>query len=510
MSTPGQEQNNPIPATRMTRSASRIRTFDADAAAAAAAQYDVNPDIDANNNAAREARAALGDILHASPHSRPQSRTQLRSDDSVPVNQPTADRDSALAELTAEIAQLREREIAREEQLVRMLCALEARETPRVSSVPSAPSHSISNLETSTPSTRSRVLITDQDDSKHETLSSLSQAPPRLQPTPFKAPPLLTQDRKIGKPPNIPISDFTGAARSEKDLTPHQWCQQFYRVAKASGWNDQVAIDMAGLKLAGSAQDWYSRHGSKAKSWDDFYQKMCNRYGVRINRDLIYQQIESMKQDEKETVEDFMARILTSLNQFGVLSEDDPIVSMAFRRGLRPAIYNRMLEKYEDTEMEDVEVGDLLHNARKSEIVLNSKKQYRDRHDKSSNSGGGTSRVDRYASSNKRAVDKSNITCIDAKKGHYAYQCPTRPKPADTTTAPAVSAFAHAPASVSTSFSSASSSSASRPASAGSRPTCSHCKRTVTRMTSVGRNTRTYDQLRLPLPLPHSPLRVQT
>ena len=125
-------------------------------------------------------------------------------------------------------------------------------------------------------------------------------------------------------------------------------------MAQAAGWDARTAIRMAGLRLEGSAQDWYHRKGSTYTRWSDFRDALCRRYGVRVNRTLAREAVEGMVQGDKELVEEFLDRILVALSKFGNIDEDDQIVADAFLHGLRPAIYNHFLDRYDGVELDEV------------------------------------------------------------------------------------------------------------------------------------------------------------
>ena len=236
----------------------------------------------------------------------------------------------------------------------------------------------------------------------------------------------------IGKIPTIPIEAFNG---QNKDVTVAQWIRQFGLIAQASAWDDATAIRMAGLKLSGSAQDWYYRNGHMCTKWSDFRDSLCRRYGVRVNRTLARESVEGMVQGEKESVEEFLDRILTALSKFGSIEEDDAIVADAFLHGLRPIIYNRLLDRYDGIELDDVRMDDLLASASKEEVILTSrrahdarvKRGHKDSDDSKPPKAGGFTRSQQLQVGMGNGRDKSNVVCHKCQgKGHYANACPVK------------------------------------------------------------------------------------
>ena len=277
---------------------------------------------------------------------------------------------------------------------------------------------------------RSRGVLLGDSDLQLRRRTALTPAKPKLQSVrddvslPSRSPPV------IGKIPTIPIDAFNG---QNKDLTVAQWIRQFGLIAQASGWDDATAIRMAGLKLSGSAQDWYYRNGHMCTKWSDFRDSLCRRYGVRVNRTLARESVEGMVQGEKESVEEFLDRILTALSKFGSIEEDDAIVADAFLHGLRPVIYNRLLDRYDGIELDDVRMDDLLASASKEEVILTSrrahdarvKRGHKDADDSKPPRAGGFTRSQQLQVGNGGNRDKRNVTCHKCQgKGHYANECP--------------------------------------------------------------------------------------
>ena len=172
---------------------------------------------------------------------------------------------------------------------------------------------------------------------------------------------------RIGKIPTIPIESFNG---KNKDMTVTQWLLQFKNIMDSAGYSEAVAIRLAGLKLSGPAQAWYTREGRLCTRWQQFASGRSTRYGVRVDRDLAQQEGEKVRQAKDESVEEFYDRILTALSKYGITDEADPIVSYAFRRGLSDSIYDRVLDHYAGIGLDTISIPDLLQRARIEEAVL--------------------------------------------------------------------------------------------------------------------------------------------
>src|SRR5947207_2227553 len=101
-------------------------------------------------------------------------------------------------------------------------------------------------------------------------------------------------------------------------MTVTQWLLQFKNIMDSAGYSEAVAICLAGLKLSGPAQAWYTREGRLCARWPQFASGLSTRYSVRVDRDLAQQEGEKVRQVKYESVEEFYDRSLTSLSQYGI------------------------------------------------------------------------------------------------------------------------------------------------------------------------------------------------
>ena len=280
--------------------------------------------------------------------------------------------------------------------------------------------------------------------------------------------PILTK-AKVGIR-DIPTFDPT----TNKSQTAGRWLKQVTRVAMAAGWNDQETIASCAIKMDGSAADWFSRVGSKIRTWSEFGTGLKKRYGIPLSRTLVRDLVDNMMQEEKESVDDFIDRIRSVLAPYGEMAEDDSLVGTVFRKGLKPELQRRLTDRFNDTEMDEVSVDDLVEQANREQIILNSQKAHRERYAKANPKGkdapgtvttgvGGYTKNDHHQVG-KGARDLKDVVCRRCqKKGHYANKCPNAPAaPAAAVVPVAVAVAAAKPAA----------------AAAGVKPVCSHCKKT--------------------------------
>lgn len=167
------------------------------------------------------------------------------------------------------------------------------------------------------------------------------------------------EEPKYHSQPKVGVRDIpTFDPTTNKTQTAARWLKQVARVAIAAGWDDVTTISLCGMKMDGSAADWFSRKGSKMRTWSEFCIGLKKRYGIPLSRTLVR---DGMMQDEKESVDDFIDRIRSVLAPYGEMAEDDTLVGNVFRKGLRPELQRPITDRFNDTEMNDVSVDDWLN-----------------------------------------------------------------------------------------------------------------------------------------------------
>ena len=222
--------------------------------------------------------------------------------------------------------------------------------------------------------------------------------------------------------PKMPIkmSKFSGVNKEEN---VQNWVDEFHTLKVATGWRSKETIALAGLHLTQVARNWFNHIGYKYTTWDSFSRALIKEYGRQYSPHLIRELVSQMPaQKENESCSEFLGRVRTRLNEYGVY--EDKEIADAFLERMRPEWKQQVLGNIGDTRVSSM---DILAIASKWEIAV--KAASNARKSQAAISGTpllGTNPVTEITVHNEIAVGKKNKQCVYCKRrGHVVEECRT-------------------------------------------------------------------------------------
>jgi hypothetical protein len=165
--------------------------------------------------------------------------------------------------------------------------------------------------------------------------------------------------------PKMPVkmSKFSGVNKEEN---VQNWVDEFHTLKVATGWRSKETIALAGLHLTQVARNWFNHIGYKYATWDSFSRAMVKEYGRQYSPHLIRELVSQMPaQKENESCSEFLGRVRTRLNEYGVY--EDKEIADAFLERMRPEWKQQVLGNIGDTRVSSM---DILAIASKWEIAV--------------------------------------------------------------------------------------------------------------------------------------------
>ena len=165
--------------------------------------------------------------------------------------------------------------------------------------------------------------------------------------------------------PKMPVkmSKFSGVSKEEN---VQNWVDEFHTLKVATGWRSKETIALAGLHLTQVARNWFNHIGHKYSTWDSFSRALVKEYGRQYSPHLIRELVSQMPaQKEDETCSEFLGRVRTRLNEYGVY--EDKEIADAFLERMRPEWKQQVLGNIGDTRVSSM---DILAIASKWEIAV--------------------------------------------------------------------------------------------------------------------------------------------
>jgi hypothetical protein len=93
-------------------------------------------------------------------------------------------------------------------------------------------------------------------------------------------------------------------------LNIYQFLEKVKIIKELAGLNDRETIMIVKLKLRGEVSDFVFAFEKMVDTWEKLEKLLKHKYGDRATRERLEQQLISCKQEEGETVTDFMSRLL--------------------------------------------------------------------------------------------------------------------------------------------------------------------------------------------------------
>jgi hypothetical protein len=216
--------------------------------------------------------------------------------------------------------------------------------------------------------------------------------------------------------PKMPVkmSKFSGVNKEEN---VQNWVDEFHTLKVATGWRSKETIALAGLHLTQVARNWFNHIGYKYATWDAFSQALIKEYGRQYSPHLIRELVSQMPaQKENESCSEFLGRVRTRLNEYGVY--EDKEIADAFLERMRPEWKQQVLGNIGDTRVSSM---DILAIASKWEIAV--KAASNARKSQAALSGLlGTNPVTEVTVHNELAISKDKKSCIYCKRSNHVVE----------------------------------------------------------------------------------------
>jgi hypothetical protein len=165
--------------------------------------------------------------------------------------------------------------------------------------------------------------------------------------------------------PKMPVKG-TKYSGVEKDENVQTWVDEFQTLKVSGGWTDEQTIALAGLHLTQVARNWFNHVGHKYPTWNTFSRAIVKQYGRMYSPHLIRELVSQMPgQREDESCAEFLGRVRTRLNEYGVYKDRE--IADAFLERMRPEWKQQVLGNIGDTRVNSM---DILAIASKWEIAV--------------------------------------------------------------------------------------------------------------------------------------------
>jgi hypothetical protein len=226
--------------------------------------------------------------------------------------------------------------------------------------------------------------------------------------------------------PKMPVkmSKFSGVNKEEN---VQNWVDEFHTLKVATGWRSKETIALAGLHLTQVARNWFNHIGHKYTTWDTFSRALVKEYGRQYSPHLIRELVSQMPaQRENESCSEFLGRVRTRLNEYGVY--EDKEIADAFLERMRPEWKQQVLGNIGDTRVSSM---DILAIASKWEIAVkaaSNARKVRAATSTTSTAVMGTNPVTEVTVHNELALRQpfKGKCYICGEEGHPRSRCPTK------------------------------------------------------------------------------------
>ncbi|OLY79262.1 hypothetical protein AYI68_g6672 [Smittium mucronatum] len=109
---------------------------------------------------------------------------------------------------------------------------------------------------------------------------------------------------------------------SENDVDPESWIRKYELYSRKMKWDDSDRKDLMELYLAGKALRWYERTRDLVNTWDELKTRFLDKFEGQESEIRVWKQLQQIKQDNDEEVEEFACRIKKLLSKAKITEEE--------------------------------------------------------------------------------------------------------------------------------------------------------------------------------------------